>query len=317
MKTLPTLCPLFLWLLLLCGVSTACSRDEDECIAPFRQTTAEGEACTLQIDMRRGGWRIASVTDLDGEPMKDAYQNALQLEGKGELHYQWWDLKRETDTRLVIHLEENFDADNGRFLVLNLELKNGVYRERVIIEQKACLHFYNIDSMVYTLENGDGITMAGTERFGFYLMLESGKPVPEDYEIYPFMGRSTEYYFLFENPACNYFLWVKPENRFVHLPDSIKDGKVIVADKELLPFMIYGVYIKDKALENKSFLTQMVPTKWNGYFADIYYRRLRTTFRLTLSKEGCEEKRVFKGKLIQRYPYDCSPIRHEVKDKLD
>ena len=316
MKILPILRPLTLWLVLCC-LSAACSHNEDEGLAPFHQTTAEGEACTLQINMTRGGWRIASVTNLDGEPMKDANQNPLQLDGTGELNYQWWNLKRETDTRLILHFEENFDPGDCRYLVLNLEMKNGIYRERITIAQKACRNFYDIESIAYTLEEGDGIIKDGTERFGFYFMVQSGKPVEEDFDIYPFASEYTRYYFRFDDFSTRYFTWINPESLYINLPDSINDGKVIVADEDFLPFKIEGKYIKDNVLKNKKVTTKMVPTKWNGYFADIYYRQLRTTFRLTLAKKGCDVKRVFKGKLVQRYPYDCSSIRHEVKDTLD
>lgn len=49
----------------------------------------------------------------------------------------------------------------------------------------------------------------------------------------------------------------------------------------------------------------------------IYYKRLQVTFTATLSRPGSDTKKVLKGKFMQRYPYDCSEIHHEVKDSLE
>ena len=53
------------------------------------------------------------------------------------------------------------------------------------------------------------------------------------------------------------------------------------------------------------------------YTSTIYYKRLQVTFTATLSRPGSDTKKVLKGKFMQRYPYDCSEIHHEVKDSLE
>ena len=35
---------------------------------------------------------------------------------------------------------------------------------------------------------------------------------------------------------------------------------------------------------------------------------------MTLSRPGSDTKKIITGKLLKNYPYDCSPIRHEVSD---
>ena len=63
--------------------------------------------------------------------------------------------------------------------------------------------------------------------------------------------------------------------------------------------------------------TYIVGMKWNIYTSTIYYKRLQVTFTATLSRPGSDTKKVLKGKFMQRYPYDCSEIHHEVKDSLE
>ncbi|RRD93001.1 hypothetical protein EII33_01870 [Bacteroides heparinolyticus] len=66
----------------------------------------------------------------------------------------------------------------------------------------------------------------------------------------------------------------------MNLPVRIEDGKVIIDEG---PFFLYKEfrYIKDKALKEKGFKVEMIPSKWNVYEADIYCKRLQLTFRLT------------------------------------
>lgn len=67
----------------------------------------------------------------------------------------------------------------------------------------------------------------------------------------------------------------------------------------------------------KHFEVDIVGMKWNIYTSTIYYKRLQVTFTATLSRPGSDTKKVLKGKFMQRYPYDCSEIHHEVKDSLE
>jgi len=298
---------------LLACLLTACDGDDDITLAPFRKITMEGEACTLQIDMSRGGWRIASVVTPWGETMKDRYGKPLQLEGTGSLHYRWWDLQRDTDTHLSLHLKDNFDLGERRFLILNLEMKEGFYKEQVVIEQNVCRNLYEIKSLMYSLEEGDGVAEAEAGRYGMKIRVEGGGDEVEPFTVYPFLNQQATCQFSFDDRTENYFTWIDLKKHTVNLPDRIEGGKIIMdenpfhLDKELR-------YIKDKVLRNKGFEMDMIPSKWNIYAADVYYKRLQVTFCLTLARPGSDMKLMLKGKLTQKYPYDCSSVRHKTED---
>ena len=67
-------------------------------------------------------------------------------------------------------------------------------------------------------------------------------------------------------------------------------------------------------LKDISFEMDMVGMKQNRYQADIYYKTLQVSYTMTLSRPGSDTKKIITGKLLKNYPYDCSPIRHEVSD---
>ena len=87
--------------------------------------------------------------------------------------------------------------------------------------------------------------------------------------------------------------------------------------QQLLFFINQGKYYKENELRYKHFEVDIVGMKWNIYTSTIYYKRLQVTFTATLSRPGSDTKKVLKGKFMQRYPYDCSEIHHEVKDSLE
>lgn len=68
MKTTDLFQPILLFALFLCGLA-ACNDSDDLRLSPFQETTLDGEASTLPIDLTRGDWRIASITTLDGTTM--------------------------------------------------------------------------------------------------------------------------------------------------------------------------------------------------------------------------------------------------------
>lgn len=256
MKTTDLFQSILLFALFLCGL-TACNDSDEIRLSPFQETTVKGEASTLQIDLTRGDWRITSITTPWGDLMMDG--NKLpQLEGTGSLHYKWWDLERDTDSHLILHFKDNFDLGESRSLIINLEMKTGLYKEQIIIHQEPCTNFYQIES------------------------IES----------------------------------IDPEKRSIYLPNHIEDGKIIMG-QQLLFFINQGKYYKEDELRYKHFEVDIVGMKWNIYTSTIYYKRLQVTFTATLSRPGSDTKKVLKGKFMQRYPYDCSEIHHEVKDSLE
>lgn len=149
MKTTDLFQPILLFALFLCGL-TACSNDDDLRLSPMQETTLDGDASTLQIDLTRSDWRIASITTLGGTTMVDTNNRPLQLEGLGSLHFRWFDLTRENETRLTLKTEDNFDGEE-RGLVLNLEMKTGFYKEQITIRQAPCENFYQIESIEYSM----------------------------------------------------------------------------------------------------------------------------------------------------------------------
>ncbi|WP_276866425.1 hypothetical protein [Bacteroides heparinolyticus] len=300
-------------LVFLSCLLVACDKDEEAALAPFREITVEGEAGTLQIDMTRGGWRIASVTTPEGEAMKDWYGRPLQLEGMGSLHHRWWDLERDTDTRITLRLKDNFDVTAQRSLILNLEMKEGFYKEQVVIKQNYCRNLYEIESLKYSLEEGDGMSEREIVPYGLKYRVEGGGDEVEPFTVYPFFNELATYQFVFDDSTEDYFSWIEPQKRFVKLPVRIEDGKVIIDEESFFLHKEFR-YIKDKALKEKGFKVEMIPSKWNVYEADIYCKRLQLTFRLTLVRPGRDGELVLRGKMTYKYPYDCSSVRHETED---
>ena len=126
----------------------------------------------------------------------------------------------------------------------------------------------------------------------------------------------TEYAFIPDGHSDETFKSIDPEKRSIYLPNHIEDGKIIMG-QQLLFFINQGKYYKEDELRYKHFEVDIVGMKWNIYTSTIYYKRLQVTFTATLSRPGSDTKKVLKGKFMQRYPYDCSEIHHEVKDSLE
>lgn len=314
MKTTKLFQSVLLFSLLLCNLA-ACSDDDDLRLSPIQETIVEGDASTLQIDMARGDWRIASITFLDGVTMVDKNNRPLQLEGLGSLHFRWFDLTRESETQLILTTNDNFDGKERGF-ILNLEMKTGLYKEQVTIRQKPCESFYQIESVEYSVEEGDGVKEAGTGPDKSTYKDETMGNTTEKHDYYPFINKWTEYAFIPDGHSDEIFNWIDPEKRSTYLPDRMEDGKVIMGEQQM-PFSNEGKYYKEDELRYKHFEVDIVGMKWNIYTSTIYYKQLQVTFTATLSRSGSDTKKVFKGKFTQRYPYDCSEIHHETKDSLE
>ena len=138
----------------------------------------------------------------------------------------------------------------------------------------------------------------------------------DKHDYYPFINKWTEYAFIPDGHSDETFKSIDPEKRSIYLPNHIEDGKIIMG-QQLLFFINQGKYYKEDELRYKHFEVDIVGMKWNIYTSTIYYKRLQVTFTATLSRPGSDTKKVLKGKFMQRYPYDCSEIHHEVKDSLE
>ncbi len=270
-----------------------------------------GDASTFEISFTRSNWRIASITDLDGY----SPTGSTQLEGLGTLHYRWATIRRDQENTLIIETEDNFDNEERGFII-HLELREGFYKEQIVIHQKKCENFYQIESMKYSVEADDGVRESGIEYDKTTYRNETIGDKTEKHDYYPFINKRTEYKFLFDNHSDKIFSWIGPEKRTIYLPDHIEDGKVIMGQQELL-LVNQGRYYKEDELRYKYFEVDIVGMKWNIYTSTIYYKSLQVTFTLTLTSPGSDIKKVVKGKFTQRYPYDCSPIHHEVRDSSE
>lgn len=138
----------------------------------------------------------------------------------------------------------------------------------------------------------------------------------DKHDYYPFINKWTEYAFIPDGHSDETFKSIDPEKRSIYLPNHIEDGKIIMG-QQLLFFINQGKYYKEDELRYKHFEVDIVGMKWNIYTSTIYYKRLQVTFTATLSRPDSDTKKVLKGKFMQRYPYDCSEIHHEVKDSLE
>ena len=133
-------------------------------------------------------------------------------------------------------------------------------------------------------------------------------------KAYPFMNISTRYAFKSESEEVSE-KWINPEALLVDMPQGIRDGVVVLEEGKCKYLSEGGQYIKDKELREKSFDTEVMDgNKRNEYSATIYCKRLQVSYVLTLYRPGSDVRKVVRGKLIETYPYDCSPIQHVVTD---
>ena len=311
MKTTDLFQSILLFALFLCSLA-ACSNDDDLHLSPMQETTMDGDASTLQIDLTHGDWRIASITTLDGIIMVDENNLPLQLEGLGSLHFRWFDLTCENETRLTLKTEDNFDGEE-RGLILNFEMKTGFYKEQITIRQAPCSNFFQVESIEYSVESDDGVKEIESQKWGVIIQDHTTQgPDVVKTSVWPFWNASIFYSFQPEGKESP-LKYVNPEEGIhVIVPKELSDGDIVYETKE----WEYGLYRteQDNELKEKKFEVDQVKGKSNEYAADIYYKEMQVSYTMTLSKASSDAKKVFKGKFSKQYPYDCSPIRHEVSD---
>lgn len=299
------LIPLFV--LFFC-LFTACSDDENVRLSSFEEATLEGEASTLEISFTHGDWRIASVTNLDGYISGGGN---TRLEGLGTVDYGWAAIKRDRENALLIEAEDNFEKEERGFII-NIEMKTGFYKEQIVIRQQRCTNFYEVESIAYSIGEGDGVTEMEPQPWGLTIRYYGGN-IGETVTtgVWPFYNAYVNYSFHAEKESP--LKWTKPEEAiYVDMPKEVSDGEIVLeAEKRR-----YGSWHQqyDNELKEKEFRVPEAQQKQNTYSADIYYKRLQLHFTLTLRRPGSDDQKVFTGTLTKEYPYDCSPIRHEVSD---
>lgn len=310
MKTTKPLLLLLSLTFTLCCL-TACEKD-NESLSSIKEAALEGEAPTLEISMNGNDWQIASVIDLYGQNMYDNDNKPMRLEDLGSLHFKWGTISRDKQDALAIALNDNFDEADRTFII-NIELRTGLYKEQITIRQKQCQSFYLIESMIYTLEEGDGVKEARTRPWGFTYIdkrVDPGQTRTITYnpihwaEVgYSFEYKATEFHHNWLNP--------QKEDRNVSIPKDIENGK-ITFEEEKQSYTDKSVYRNESM--GKAYDVDMISWKRNRYSADLYYKQLQVTYTMTVSRPGSNARKTVKGKLIKEFPYDCSPIRVQVSE---
>ncbi|EKU91060.1 hypothetical protein [Bacteroides oleiciplenus] len=310
MKLTNALQTLLLSTIILFG-GTACDNENDERISSTGEVLIEGDQNSIEIPMTRTNWKVASVTYPDGGIMSDENGYPVQLEGMGTVRFHWGYIIRDKADALTIQLEDNFEG-RERGMIINLSTSKGLYSEQILVRQKECTNFYQIESFVYHLEEGDGVQDIGTQPWGInWIDKSTDKEETRKMSLYPFYNAYVTYNFGYDvsEPFQNWF--PQEENGYVDMPEDIVNGKIIF-EKEKRPFTYRGIYYSE--LREVSFEVDLVTQKKNAYRADIYYKRLLVSYTLTLTRSGSDTRKVIQGKLLKESPYDCSPIRHEVTD---
>jgi len=161
------------------------------------------------------------------------------------------------------------------------------------------------------MEEGYGVEEAESQPWGMIVhdhTNNNGETVKTTF--WPFYNAYILYSFHTEKESP--FKWIDPEEGiYVDMPKHISNGEIIYeTDKRK-----YGSWLTyDSDLKEKTFEVDQVNQKKNTYSADIYYKQLQLSYILTLSRPNNDIKKVFKGKLVKKYPYDCSPIQHKIED---
>ena len=301
---------IFSIVILFCG--TACDNENDERFSSTEEFTVEGDANSIEIPMTRTNWIVASVMYPDGGIMTDENGYPLKLEGMGTVRFHWGSITRDKAKSLIIHLNDNF-AGEERKLIIKLSTEQGLYSEQIFIQQKVCTNYYQIESISYYLDEFDGVREAGTEPWGITWIdrTGSGEEIKKT-TVFPFYNAFTEYYFG-TNTGEYPKEWMNPEgkSRLVDMPGSIVDGQIILEQEKQI-YTDRGMYRGE--LKDISFEKDLVSMKQNRYYADVYYKALQVSYTMTLSRPGSDTKKIITGKLLKKYPYDCSPIQHAVSD---
>ena len=216
----------------------------------------------------------------------------------------------------IIDLVKDLDTSRQTKNLNKLLIRILLHLQVEFSHQEPCTNFYQIESIEYSVEEGDGVKEAGTGPDKSTYKNENLGNTTDKHDYYPFINKWTEYAFIPDGHSDETFKSIDPEKRSIYLPNHIEDGKIIMG-QQLLFFINQGKYYKEDELRYKHFEVDIVGMKWNIYTSTIYYKRLQVTFTATLSRPGSDTKKVLKGKFMQRYPYDCSEIHHEVKDSLE
>lgn len=292
---------LFSTVILFCG--TACE-DKDERISPVEEVLIEGNNNSVEILMSRTNWMITSVTTLDGwEELIDENNNPLKLEGLGTVRFYWGSFTRDKENSLIIQTEDNLE-DYERGLIINLSTTAGIYKEQIIVRQKAGDR-YEIKSIAYSLEEGDEERITQSRPYdqtGYNLTGSSAIM-----HMSPYSQMKENYTFSSQNDHS--FRLLKGEEPLVDAPEIV-DGKLQITDTKIKysqHTQNYDCKLKDKEVE-----VEVPPRSSIRITGHILYKWNQITYTLSLTNVRTQEEKLIKGKLIKVFPYDHTRPQTEV-----
>lgn len=292
---------LFSTVILFCG--TACE-DNDERISPMEEVLMEGNNNSVEILMTRTNWMITSVTTLDGwEELIDENNDPLKLEGLGTVRFYWGSFTRDKENSLIIQTEDNLE-DYERGLIINLSTTAGIYKEQIIVRQKAGDR-YEIKSIAYSLEEGDEERITQSRPYD-----QTGYNFTENTSIMhysPYFQMTEEY--TFSSHDNESFKLLRGEEPLVDAPEIV-DGKLQITDMKIKysqHTQNYDCKLKDKEVD-----VEVPPRSSIRITGHILYKWNQITYTLTLTNVRTQEEKLIKGKLIKIFPYDHTRPQTEI-----
>lgn len=279
---------IFSIVILFCG--TACDNDEDNRLSSMEKVIMEGNNNSVEILMNRTNWEITSLTSLDGWN-----QLASGLEGLGTIHFDWGNITRDKGDALTLQVNENLE-DYERGLIINLSTTAGIYKEQIIVRQKAGDR-YEIKSIAYSLEEGDEERITQSRPYD-----QTGYNFTENTSIMhysPYFQMTEEY--TFSSHDNESFKLLRDEEPLVDAPEIV-DGKLQITDMKIKYSQHTQTY--DCKLKNKEVDVEVPPLSSARITGHILYKWNQITYTLTLTNVRTQEEKLIKGKLIKVFPYD-------------
>lgn len=298
--TMKRLSQLLLLPLLILTLATGCQNEDDTRLSPVEETTLPGDAGQTEINLNRSDWKITSITTPGGTAMVGDDNRPLQLDGLGTLEFRWFTLTRDRGDHLSLSVTDNLDGDE-RGMVIHLAMNDGFYSETITILQQPCTTVYEVRSMTYTLEEGDGERESDWTIDRGQMVINA--QVDGVMNLNPYLNATN--FHDFKCDAKDAFTWLMPDvDYLVPVPDHISDGQLVFADPaEQIAYSRYTV-TSPNPLQN----SPMIDLAYKGgmkttFTISILYKELTASYHLVVANPVSGEEREFSGKLVRKYPY--------------
>lgn len=312
--TMKRLCHLLFLPFLLLALATGCQDENDTRLSPVEETTLPGDAGQTEINLNRSDWKITSITTPGGTTMVGDDNRPLQLDGLGTLEFRWFTLTRDRDDHLSLSVTDNLDGGE-RGMVIHLAMNDGFYSETITILQQPCTTVYEVRSMTYTLEGGDG------ERESDWVIdrgqMVINAQVDGVMNLNPYLNATN--FHDFKCDAKDAFTWLMPDvDYLVPVPDHVSDGQLVFADPaEQIAYSRYTVTspnpLQDGPMIDLAYKGGMKTT----FTISILYKELTASYHLVVANPVSGEEREFSGKLVRKYPYKYVVEKEEEEIKQD